>query len=222
MASLKKRKNECLASFFKLFDILGINEAEKLLDGDKECNWLFKKIDEFIKLLERACAKFKPSRSRGNSETHLSSPRSRASSRSADEMSASSHTPSGAKQRKQSGKAGLGMLFGKQRGASGAASASAASASGVLGGLKPSLAPLGEASPRGPGQGDRALRKTRSLPTMPRAKAKGFAAMPKPKVRAAAVKRMPSMEEQLSHVTVAALASGTQNDDDDDYWTDSD
>ena len=74
MASLKKRKNECLASFFKLFDILGINEAEKLLDGDKECNWLFKKIDEFIKLLERACAKFKPSRSRGNSETHLSSP----------------------------------------------------------------------------------------------------------------------------------------------------
>ena len=214
MTSLKKRKNECLTSFFALFDILGIGEAAKLLDSDKECNWLFKKIDEFIKLIERACAKFKPaqpSRSRGNSEARVSSPRSRTSSRGSAEEMAGSNVSSGAQQRKQSGKAGLGLLFGKQHSADG------------LSGLGPSLGPLGAASPRGQGHGAaRGLKKTRSLPTMPRAKAKGFASMPKPKgkVRAAAVKRMPSMEEQLSHVTVAALASGTQNDDDDDYWTD--
>tara|TARA_B110000208_G_scaffold187415_1_gene245369 strand:- start:1049 stop:1399 length:351 start_codon:yes stop_codon:yes gene_type:complete len=52
MTSLKKRKTECLTNFMSLFDLLGIVDSKKLLDSDTECNWMFKKVDEFVHIFE--------------------------------------------------------------------------------------------------------------------------------------------------------------------------
>jgi hypothetical protein len=179
MASLKKRKEECISSFYELFEILGISEREKLLDGDKECNWLFTKIDEFMKLFERACHKFKPPSTDTVATTRSDGRGIAVSSSHKVQVSKREKLPAGpgAKIAMKSSKASRSKP--KQRHA-------AHSAPDIL---KHGLPPPG-----------------------------GLAK----KLAKNTLKRAPTMKEMLSHRTVEEHNSGTFNDDDDDYWTESD